>query len=464
MDIQDSALYREINAILSSGVKPVHFAWAATVHANGKNIRAMKLREMDIQRDYEVNYSDDIHVLLVFPAGDFWADIYPYHDNLEVTIYKYPLSEVGDAADNSSPVQTERYKAILSIGDNGSPLLENTGANNDTRDTLNLKDFVPVEFQLIDRSLYQMRMMEVGNNFRNCTVEQALRAIMTSESQKVIVDQQRVNQGVEMVPANNQTVRSTVSIPQGTALTDVPAWIHQKCGGVYSAGFGYYLQNNHWYIYPCYDPTRVNKTAPALTIINLPKNRFVGIERTYRLDGSNLVVLATGDVKFRDRSNAMQLNRGNGVRFVAADELIDSWVTVKNGIPIASRGKVTTEVMTTARPDGINNARVSPRAINANPFVEYSDMAARNGSPFALTWENSDPSLITPGMLAVVVYQDGESISQVYGVVLKSHTFVRMQGSGMTSSRHATDTAISIFVQRPLGNGDNTGQGVITLS
>lgn len=464
MDIQDSALYREINAVISSGAKPVHFAWAATIHANGKNIRAMKLIEADINRDYEVNYSDDIHVLLALPAGDFWADIYPFQDSLEITLYKYPLAEVGDAANSNSPIQTERYKAVLLLDEQGSPLLENTGANNDTRNTLNLKDLPPVKFQLIDRSLYQMMMMEVGNNFRNCTVEKALRAIMTTESQKVVVDQQRVNQGVEMVPATNQAVRASINIPQGTALTDVPAWIHQKCGGVYSAGFGYFLQNNHWYIYPCYDPTRANKTAPALTIINLPKNRFVGIERTYRIDGGNLVVLATGDVKFRDRANAMQLNRGNGVRFTAADQLIDNWATVKGGVPIASRGKVSTEVIAVDRPDGLNNARVSPRAINANPFVEYSDLAARNGSPFALTWENSDPSLITPGMLAVVIYQDGESISQVYGVVLKSHTFVRMQGNGMTSSRHATDTAISIFVQRPLGNGDNTGQGVITLS
>lgn len=462
MDIQDSALYRVIAGVIADGVKPVHFAWAATVHANGKNIKAMKFIQMDINRDYEANYSDDIQVKLAIPGGDFWADIYPYQDALELTVFKYPLQESGDAGDSSQPVQTERYKAVLDI--QGSPLLENTGANEDSRDTLNLKDIQYVTFQLIDRSLYQMRMIQVGNTYRNCTVEQALRAILTSESQKVTVDQQRVNQGVDMIPASNQTVRDHIVIPQGTALTDVPAWIHQKCGGVYSAGMGYYLQNNHWYVYPCYDPTRANKTAPALTIVNMPKNRFNGIERTYSVAGASAVILATGDTSFKDRANSMQLNQGNGVRFADASKLIDQYATMVNGIPVASRGKINTEVVTTPRPDGLNNARASARPINANPYLEYSELAARQGSQFNLVWENADPAVVTPGMLAVVLYLDGDQLAQTYGVVLKSHTYIRMQGSGMTSARHVSDTAISVFVQRPLGNGASTGQGVITPS
>lgn len=463
MDIQNSALYREVLTISSDGVKPVNFAWAAIVHANGQDIKAMKLIQCDINRDYEMNYTDDIRVLLAFPLGDFWSGIYPFMDNLEITLFKYPLEESGDAGDMNSSVQSERYKAIMSQQD--SPLMTNTGANQETRNTLNLKDMKFVEFQLLDRSIYQMRMMEYGNAFRQTTVEKVLRAVMTTESQKVVVDQQRLNQGVDMVPANNQEVRDHISIPHGTLLTDVPMWIHQKCGGVYSAGFGYYLQNNHWYIYPCYDPTRANKTAPALTIINMPKNQYRGIERSYRLDGGNLVILATGDASFKDFSNTGQLNRGNGVRFTDASQLIDNFVTIQNGIPVASRGKINTEVVTTQRPDGLNNALTSPRRLNANPFVEYSEMAARNGSIFSLVWENSNPSLITPGMLVAILYLDGDQLTQIYGVLLKTHTFVRMQGSGMTSARHASDTALSVFVQRPMGSGYNPGiQGPITPS
>lgn len=455
MEIEESALYREIATIISDGVKPVSFAYAAIVHANNQDIKTLKLIEADFNRDYETNYTDDIRIKVAISSGDFWGDIYPYMDNLEVTLFKYPLQEMGDAGDTNQAVQTERYKAIVDV--QNSPLMTNTGGNQDTRNTLNLKDIEFVEFQLLDRSVYQMRMMEFGDGFRQTTVEKVLRAVMTTESAKVVVDQQRINQGVEMVPANNQEVREHILIPQGTPLVNVPAWIHQKCGGVYSAGFGYYLQNNHWYIYPCYDPTRANKTAPALTLINMPKNKYRGIERTYRYDGGNLVVLATGDAGFSDRANSMQLNRGNGVRFTDASQLIDSFATVKNGVPIASRGKVNTEVVTTQRPDGLNNAATSPRRINANPFVEYSDMAARNGSIFGMVWEKSDPSLITPGMLVAILYLDGDALTQIYGVVLKTHTFIRMDGIGMTSSRHVSDTAISVFVQRPMGDGYNPG-------
>lgn len=461
MDIQDSALYREIANIQTDGSKPVHYSYRGQIHANGQTIDAMKVIEVDILRDYELQYSDTIIVRMQFPQGTYFQDIFPYQDALECTLFKDPLNEQGASVDLNQSMQTERYTCIINQTE-GSPLLEQTGWNDDSKDTLDLKDFADVHFQLVDRALYQMRMMEAGSNFRNCTPEQALRAIMTSESQQVQVDQQRVIKGVDMVPSNNQTVRDHVQIPDGTPLVHIPQYIHQKCGGVYSAGLGYFLQNDIWYIYPIYDPTRGANKAAALTIINIPKNRFPGVERTYRMDGNNLVIMGTGDVKFRDLSNPFQLNKGNGVRFAAADKIIDSYANVKNNIAVASRGAINTEVATTARPDGLNNAKTSARRLNANPYLEYSEMAKRNGSQMAFTWENSDPSLLYPGMLTTVIYQDGDTIQQVSGVLLKNHSHVRMQGSGMTSQRHITETGLSVFVQRPVGNGVSTGPGVTT--
>jgi hypothetical protein len=462
MDIEQSSLYREIQAIIASGANPVHFNWSATFHANGQDLVVMKVLDVDYERDYENNYSDSIRMHCQILAGTFWMDIYPYSDNLEVTLYKYPLNEVGSSPNLSQPTQTERYTAILRT--QGSPTLENTGGNNDDRTTMNLKDFQFVEVELVDRALYQLRMRGTGGNFRNCTTGDALMACLTTESQRVQVDNARVIQGVNMVTPNNTTLRDHVAIPQGMPVVHVPQWIHQKCGGVYSAGMGYYLQANYWWVYPCYDPTRGNKAAPALTIINMPKNKFRGIERTYRQSGSNVVILATGDVKFRDYSNMAQLNRGNGVRFADAAKLIDGFVTTKGGIPTAARGKINTEAITVARPDGLNNAQSSHRNINANPFLEYSDMAKRNGSVIALTWENSDPSLITPGMLVSVMYLDGENVVQLYGVMLKAHHHVRLDGSGMTTMRYATDSALSIFVQRPIGNGFDPTPAVVSAS
>jgi hypothetical protein len=460
MELEQSALYREVAAIITSGANPVHFHWSAVMHANGQDYAAQKVSDIDINRDYESNYSDQMKATLVFNAGDYWASIYPYSDSLEITLTKTPLGEVGDSTDLSQPVQTERYMAILD-DKKGSPLLTNTGMNTPTQATLNYTGFETVSVELVDKGLYQMNMRTTGGIFRATTNEKVLRAIMTTESQKVQVNQKQVCAGVNIVTTSNQNVRDHVVIPQGTPIVHVPMWLHEKCGGVYSAGMGYYYQNEMWYFYPCYDPIRSGTSAPSLTIINVPKNKFTGAERTYRQSGDNTVILATGDVKFRDQSNTAQLNKGNGVRFADASKIFDNFVTVKSNMAIASRGNINNEAITVARPNGLNNAQQTTRSINANPFIEYSNMAKRNGSVFALTWENSNPPLITPGMLCTVLYIDQENISQVQGVVLKVHHHVRMQGQGMTSNRHVTDTGLSIFTQRPVGNGVSTGPGVV---
>lgn len=460
MELEESSLYREVLNITQSGVKPVHYNWNAQIHANDQTYDVLKVLSLDIQRDYETNYSDILIAELVVPMGTFFKRIYPYMDNIEVTMARTPLQEIGDSADESQAAQTERFIALLHH--QGSPFLQGTGANQASEESLNLVDLQVIRVELINRALNQMRMVSVGMVLRNTTVEKALRSIMTKESQVIQVDQQRANKGVDMVPASNQVVRDHIVIPQGTPLPHVPQWIHERCGGVYSAGFGYYLQSDWWYIYPLFDPTRANQQSAALTIINVPKNKFPGVERTYRQDGDNIVIMATGDVKFKDSSNAQQLNHGNGVRFADAGKLFDQFVNVKNNEATASRGATNTEAITVQRPNGYNNVQQSRNKINANPFVEYSEMARRDGSVLALVWENSNPDLITPGMLVKVMYLDGEDIGTVYGVLLKAHHVVRMHGQGLMDSRHVTDSGLSVFVKRPLGVGDTSDIGVIS--
>lgn len=460
MELEQSPMYREVQAIITSGAKPVHYSWVAQAHANGVDYNAMKVIQIDILRDYENNYSDVIKCTMAFSKGVFWNMIYPYLDNLEMTLFKYPLAETGTQADQTQALETERYIAVLDS--QHSPLIGSGQPFSSTQQTLDLTDLETIQVELVDRSLNQMRMMaSPGAVFRNATPAQVLKAVMTTESQKVVVDQQRINQGVDMVKENNTGVRDHIVIPSGIPLPHIPQFIHEKCGGIYSAGMGYYLQNNFWFVYPCYDPTRASSSPPALTILNIPPNKFRGIERTYRQNGGNLVVLASGDIKFSDYSNHAQLNKGNGFRFADAAKIMDNFATVKNGIATAARGIINTEAITVPRPNGLNNAQTSKRPINANPFVEYGEMAKRNGSQISLVWENSNPSLITPGMLVAIQYLDQNTVSQVFGVLSQVHHHVRMQGSGMTDVRHVTDTAMAVFIQRPVGNGSTTGQGVL---
>lgn len=445
MEIEQSSLYREIDAIINSSNKPVHYFWSAEIHVNGETYKPLKLLSIDFVEDFEAKYADEIFVELAISGGTYAKRLYPFQDQIDITLFRNPLNEQGDTIDTSAVLQTERYTAQLI--DMGNPLLESNGMNTASEEAMNLTNIFNVTFQLVNKSLEQLRMMSVGGIYRNTTAEDVIKGVLTAESKKVKVEGGRLPKGVDMVPASNQTKRDHVIIPHGVKLVDLPEYIHRKCGGVYNSGMGYYLQGDYWYIYPCYDTTRFNAASHTLTVINVPANKFPQIERTYREDGSNLVIMATGDVSFSDDSDTQQLNYGNGTRFADADKFMEGFTVTKGNKTIASRGSNNSEFVAIERLNGNNNVHLSSNPINANAMVEYSKLARRQGSVLSLVWENSLPNLIFPGMPVKMLYLEDDDIKTVTGVALKAHHYVQSKGQGMTDARHVCRTMLAVFVQ-----------------
>lgn len=431
---------------MGSGATPVHQYWSAQIHANGQTIDPLKVMSIDITQDYEQNYSDEIILTVMLSAGVYASDIYPYLKFLEITLTQTPTFEVEGSPDPEQAPKSERFSAVL-LDEAGNPILEGNLQGGATKQNLDLSALFPISFQLINKNLDQLRMASVGGIFRQTTGEKVVKALLTQESQKVEIDENQKILGVDMVPANNQKVRDHVLIPQGTKLMNLPAFIQNKCGGLYSSGIGYYLQGRYWYLYPCYDTSRFENAKSTLTVINVPKNKLPGIERTYRKDGSNLTVLATGDVSIKNPSESLQLSLGNGVRFSDASQFMDGFVSTKNNRSLASRGKTNSEVVSQRRASGNNNVHLSDQPINANAYAEYSKLAPRSGFIIGLTWENSNPSLLIPGMPIQLLYLDEDLIQTVYGVLLKAHHFIQPKGQAMMAGQHITNSALAFFVK-----------------
>jgi hypothetical protein len=292
-----------------------------------------------------------------------------------------------------------------------------------------------------------MRMILVGGIYRNVLAIDVIKTVMTNEIKKIKVDAKRLPKGIDIVPDTNPNKRDHVILPHGLKLVQLPEYVHRKCGGIYTSGFGYYYQNDHWYLYPCYDTTRFNKTNRKITIINVPPNKFPSIERTYRKNGNNIVILATGEVKYRDDSEVQQLNAGNGVRFAYANTFLQKYSNVGGNKAKVNRVDNNTEVISINRANGNNNIPLSNESITANSYEEYSKLARRQGSVIALVWENSLPELISPGMMVKIMYLNNGNIKEVYGVILKAHHYVQTKGVGLTDGRYVTRTAISVFTK-----------------
>jgi hypothetical protein len=444
MDIENSSLWREVQAIVRTGSKTVHHVWDITIYAGEETIKPFKLLSIDIDRDYLHNFTDYMLLDVMIPLGTYAKRLYPNANNVEIELKRVAIGETSDAVEMDTPPQVERYAAVMI--DTGNPIVANNIGIITSEEDLNRIDIPTVRFQLLNKALEQFRTISAGGIRRNMTGEDVVKAVLLETAQKVQVDSSRAITGVKMVPASNRKKREHVIIPHKVKAVDIPHHVHYHCGGLYAAGLGYYLQDTQWYVFPSHDTTRFQDGDPTLTIVNIPPHRLPGIERTYRKDGDNLVVLATGQVNIRELRNLAQLNRGNGVRFADADQLLESFVTVKDNKAIATRSKANTEIITEERPNGINYVTAGLRNINANPFVEFSALAARQGSGMSLVWENADPELIYPGMPVKVMYLDGDEVAEVMGVLQGAHWYTHLRDPGVTAQRFTSTMALNVFV------------------
>lgn len=446
MNFEDSSLYLEVKNIARNGENPVFFYNTAQIHLKSEDLDAIKIASIDIKRDYEQNFTDEMIVSILLPFGKYAKRLYPERANLEITIKRNPMTEMGGNEKADKGPVVERYVAILM--NQGNPLIEGDDSNIPAEDALDLSKLITVDFQLIPKSVDQMRMKAVGGVYRGATTEDVIRTVLTRESQTLDLPKELLPQGVDMVPPNNKSKRDHVVIPHGIKLVDLPSHIQNKCGGFYSAGLGFYYQNKHWYIYPLYNTDRFEDSLDKVTVINVPGNKLNGIERTYRKDGSNVIILATGEAQFKDTSDQQQLSEGNGVRFADASKFMDGFVTTKGNKTVAARGANVNEVTSVQRDSGRNNVHTSDNRISANVYKEYSDLARRDGSLMNLMWENADPDIIYPGLPIKILYMEEELIRELTGVVLKAHVYTHMKGQVMFANTHHTNIGFSVFVNR----------------
>lgn len=447
MEIENSSLYNEIQLITNSGSRPIAFYWTAMIHVGDENIEILKVVTVDTLRDYEKNIGDETNLELLIPLGKYAKRIYPNRNNMEITLYRKPLGEASDQVQDSRDIDSERFKAVLVL--DGLPVIEGTELGQQSEGALDLMDIIKVNFQIFNKSLEKLRVVTVGGVFRNTTGFDVVQGIMAKESQRLKIDGEVAIDGVDMIEPNNKNKRAHVIIPQGTKLLSVPTYVQERAGGIYSAAIGSYFQNGFWYVYPLFDTTRLIRSERTVTLIKVPKNRYTGVERTYREEGGSLFIMGTSESKFTDSAGTDAMNSGNGVRIADANKFMGETAKVSGNKAVMSRGRNNAEFVSENSDDGKNNVQVSDDPISSNFFVEYSRLASRQGGLYSFIWENSNPSLLFPGMCARILFLDGENIVELHGVLLASQVLVQLAGQGLQSDKHLQTTKLHLFVNKP---------------
>lgn len=448
MELRDSALWQEIQSIAfnQAGLPPVH-SWQATFLANKKTVVPFKVISISIFRDFRRNYGDETILECEFAAGDFTYDIYPYRQDLQVTLSKQGKERSSDVSTASPDIETQRLRATL-MDDHSATVEGNSNAAH-SREALN-KGMMTVRFQLIDLALERARLHSVGGLFRDTTPGDVLKYVLTSVSTGMDLDETNKIKGVEMEPSPNSDTYKHIVIPHGIRMPDLPVFLQMKVGGLYPTGMGMYLYRQYWYVYPLYDLTRYDRSTKTLTLINVPPNQLPNVERTWRKTANQTIALVTGDVKHSDRTEASLLNEGNGVRYMDARRVVDGYADTTQGENKASvmRAENNNEFVTDARASGLNNIMTAANRVTANKFAEASKLAGRAGSHLQCMWENSDMGSIYPGMPVKYMYIKDDRIQELKGIVLGAEHYIQTFGKGVSDTRHRIDTALHLFVTR----------------
>ena len=448
MEIERTALMREIEAITSQPVDNLtYYHWRCEILANEKVVVPLKLISIDFIRDYAGAFGDEIYLELFIGAGTYSHLVYPFKEDLRVTLIRDPIGRVDTDADVDK--QSESFTFRAAVNKEASSVIEGETRYGSNAFTGDLTDILYVKFQAVDPLLEQLRMQTTGGVMRDTTTADALKYILTDVSAKIDLDEENKIHGVDMYEPSNKEPQKHIVIPHGTKLVDVPDYLQQKCSGIYNAGLGFYLQHRNWFVYPLFDFQRFDKSLKTLTLINVPKNRMPGIEATYRKTTNQVIALCTGSVRHRDDSERQQLNEGNGIRFLDARKVMDGFAAVEGNRMQVQRGENNSEFVGAQRKTGLNNVQTTPTAITSNPFQELSRLARRSGAMLQCEWQNSSYEDIYPGMPVKYMYAVNGEVQEVMGVVLGAHHYVETT-PGPTARRYLCTTVLTLCVDRKI--------------
>lgn len=448
-DLFATAFKYEIAQVFEKGKIGPCYVYGLSLIANGKEIPVQAVTGLHRLRDYINNYTDLLSLTFVTIKSDLEYKIKPYQDNLEAVIIRTQVSNnpLITKSGSNMPRIVARYKAVMT--DSSRDLIEQNNPFVKDKDVMGRSISEPVTIQLIDPTVEKLRLMTIGTIPRNTTGMKCIETFLTKYSKEASNLAGTSVIGLDIAPGYNDEVRDAIVIPSFTKVTKVPDIIANNCGGIYPAGFSYYLQDRIWYLFPPYDPKRYFKVKRNLTIVNVPKNRIAGIEKTYTDSKTQVIILCTGEAAHVDFADQNQLSYGNGARFLDATKLTKMGEMQNNRYQV-NAGKNLNEIQTNERRDGSTVAFRGTKAITSNKNAQTSMMAARMGSFIQLEWTSSDDSVIYPGMPVRYLYLDNTKPTEAFGVVAAIETYQMPTADNFANTKLGSTSAITIFIHHPI--------------
>lgn len=461
MSFDLTSIWTEVKSIVAKAGKRDVYEYKVTIHTTAEDFGVWDMNTIERTRDYLTKVAESGKIIFRMGLGDYSRKLYPYRNNLELTIKKTPVGDVSGGGTKSTKSSVTRYKAIFNPKNN--PQVGGTELENQNTETLNSSDVLDVHLEFVDRCMEPLRIKTTGGAFSGKKILDLLRGVLGAESEKVLVDGKPAVQAIEVVKPDRVELVNNLIVPQGKVkVPNFPTFMQEFGGGVYNRGIGTFFQNFNGkrtlFVYPTYDTERFDEKGIKAIIYGIPQEKLPQLDNSFMVEGELLKIIVTAQRKYTDNAELGLMNGGSGFRMADANAFMKKPIEITKDGPRAARGRLNHEVVVKQRDDGLNYAPFEKIGSSANPYAARSAVLARTMAQVDVVWENADPSLIFPGMPCKYVYlSQGKPVS-LKGTILFVHELsARVEKYNASAFRTTVRLTIACQPQSKLPTSSSLG-------
>lgn len=459
LTLEQSQLYPDITDIVKSQNKDFTptFNIQTKLHTEAKdldNSDGVIINTLYIYRDYINNISDYIEIQLTIPMGTYIYDVYPYLDNIEVTL----LTQKQKSYNKKPFTKAERYKAVYVLEKNA--VIPNNASQ--PKEDLNQNLPVVVTLQLLDRSVETLRVKTTQGNFdkainpknKDMSIKPFLKSLISEECDKILIENKPAIDQIYIEDPDNIEPLKSLTLSSGTRLIEVPEYIQNKNIGVYNGGIGNYIQTfglDHFnyrkvfFVYSLFNPKKYDKAEYKLLLYSPPSSGISVMDHTYKYEDKVLKVIAQSIPKVNDSKETSLMSTGSGYRTSNANSYMKKPVKMTTSGPVFERSQLNTEVIYKERKDNLNFA--PNKSVSTNVFALSSEVLQRQGNYIPIEVNNIDHDFIYPGAPCKVSYEDvNRRVKEFKGVIHKAAIAYTNTNPNMPLNYNSKFVALSTHV------------------
>lgn len=369
------------------------------------------IKNIAITSNFIENVSDVIRVECIYPQGDFVYDVLANRDEL------YMYMEVTYLKPDGT---TETFNKLLSV------FLDKKYTNSKTqekrlieRDVLNKEIPMTIIFMCYDVSIAIIKKIQSEMSLKGVTLKQALEANFKNyvSEKEVVIDGENLEFDLEITEPHNTGRHERIQIEMGNNtdidLTTLPFYLQEKYG-IYNSGIISYMQHigkPTIYVKPQINPAEYDKSEKKIDIfVSNVASKNKGVDKSY-IDVEGVIKIITHDLDVSDDDGDERISqKGIAIIYRDSDTLRPKVNIDVDGNRVNNQGYGYKMQSMRNMDKSINKVKFVGNT--DNPYNERTKLILNELRMSVVTWSNSCPFFILPGMPVRIHYErlnsDGE--------------------------------------------------------